>query len=239
MGTLVSYAQDGPIAEIGIDDGKVNALSPTLLGELGAALDRAEADGAVVVLAGRDGVFSGGFDLGVLAAGGEDAFTMVRTGFETAARLLSFPRPVVVACTGHAIAMGSFLLLSADVRIGAAGATHRFTANEVRIGLTLPDTAIEICRQRIAPQHLGRVTLLSEVYGPEAAVEAGFLDRVVPPGDVRSAARTLAAELAELDMGAHAATKRKVRGATLEALRVAIEREDAAFRGLAAGPAAG
>lgn len=232
MGTLVSYEQDGPIATIVMDDGKVNVLSPAMLGDLEAALDRAEADGAVVVLAGRDGVFSGGFDLGTLAARGEDAYVMVRGGFALAERVLSFPRPIVVACTGHAIAMAAFLLLSADYRIGASGAPHRITANEVRIGMSIPRTALEICKQRLAPAHLGRVLLLSEVYGPDAAVEAGFLDRVVPPRDVRGAARALATELAELDMDAYASSKRRVRGDTLAALREAIEAEDAAFRRL-------
>src|SRR3954471_12415346 len=118
---LVSYHLEGAIATVTMDDGKVNALSPAMQAELKSALDRAEADRAVLLLTGRDGVFSAGFDLRVIRGGGNDAGAMVRGGFELAHRLLSFPTPVVVACTGDAIAMGVFLLLSADYRVGASG----------------------------------------------------------------------------------------------------------------------
>src|SRR6185503_10431701 len=135
MGTLVSYQLDGSVATITMDDGKVNALSLQMLTELGAALDRATADRAVVVLTGRDGIFSAGFDLKVLRAGGPDAWAMLRGGFELAERILSFPTPVLIACTGHAIAMAVFLLLSGDYRVGVDG-PYKINANEVAIGLT-------------------------------------------------------------------------------------------------------
>src|SRR6266567_6223635 len=114
VGTIVSYRLEGSVATITMDDGKVNCLSMRMLTELNAALDRAMADRAVVVLTGRPGVFSAGLDLPVLRAGGAAAFAMLRAGFELAARILSFPAPVLVACTGHAVAMGAFLLLSGD-----------------------------------------------------------------------------------------------------------------------------
>ena len=121
MTELVSYQLQDSVAVVTLDDGKVNALSRQMLTDIDGALDRAVADGAIVVLTGRPGVFSAGFDLRVLRAGGEEALAMVRAGFELAARVLSFPRPVVIACNGHAIAMGAFLLLSGDYRVGAAG----------------------------------------------------------------------------------------------------------------------
>ena len=111
---LVSYRLEAGVAIVTMDDGKVNALSPAMLRELNAALDRAAEDRAVVLLTGRPGVFSAGFDLNVLRGGGPDAAEMVRAGFETAYRVLSFPLPVVMACTGHAVAMGLFLLESGD-----------------------------------------------------------------------------------------------------------------------------
>src|SRR5438309_5115025 len=140
---LVSYRCDDDVAMIAMDDVKVNVLSPAMLGELDAALDRAVADRAVVVVTGREGVFSAGFDLPVLRAGGSVALAMLRAGFELAQRILSFPSPVVIACTGHAVAMGVFLLLSGDYRIGGAG-PYKVTANEVAIGLTMPRAAVEI-----------------------------------------------------------------------------------------------
>src|SRR5262245_47975929 len=137
MTPRIQYRVCDGIAEIQFDDGRVNALSLDALSELGAALDRAKSDRAVVVLRGRPGVFSAGFDLRVLRAGGATANAMVRTGFELAERILAFPTPVVIACTGHAIAMGVFLVLAGDYRIGAQG-DYRIGANEVAIGITMP-----------------------------------------------------------------------------------------------------
>jgi len=228
MSNLVSYRGAGTVVTVTMDDGKVNALSMAMLGEVNAALDRAGQAGATVVLAGREGIFSAGFDLKVLRAGGPQAPALVRAGFELSARLLAFPAPVVIACTGHAVAMGAFLLLSGDFRVGAAG-PYRITANEVAIGMTMPHAAIEICRQRLTPAHLSRALVLAEVYSPADAGPAGFLDRAVPPEEVVPAAQAMAEQLSRLDPAAHAATKRRVR--PLQAIGDAIE-EDA---GLIAG----
>jgi len=228
MPALVSYESDGTIARITLDDGKVNALSLAMTRELNGALDRAAAERAVVLLAGREGVFSAGFDLAALGEGGHGAMEMVRAGFELAERLLSFPRPVVMACTGHAVAMGVFLLLSGDYRIGAAG-PYRFTANEVAIGLTMPRAAVEILRQRLAPAHFNRAAVLADVYTPDTALDAGFLDRVVDPADLLGTAQDAAAQLAKLDPAAHAATKLRVRQDALAALRHGIEADSTDF----------
>ncbi len=210
---------------ITMDDGKANALSPSLLADLGRALDRAAADvegGGAVVLQGRDGVFSAGFDLNVLRGGGPEASDMVLTGFATAARLMSFPAPVVVACTGHAIAMGAFLLLAADYRIGTHG-TYRVAANEVAIGLTLPRSAVVLLEARLTPAAFQRAALLAESFGPDDAVAAGFLDRVVEPGDAPVAAANVAAELNErLVAAAHAESKLRARADVLARLHAAI-----------------
>jgi enoyl-CoA hydratase len=221
---LVSYRLEDSVATITMDDGKVNVLSLPMLGEINAALDQAEAAGVVVVLTGRDGRFSGGFDLAVLRAGGPDALTMLRGGFDLAVRLLTFPTPVVVACSGHAIAMAAFLLLSGDYRIGAAG-SFKITANEVAIGLPMPMAAIEICRQRLTPVAFNRAVILAEVFSPKAAVEAGFLDRIVPAAELAEQAQQTALGLSALDMRAHAATKLSVRAQALDALRAAIVRD--------------
>jgi enoyl-CoA hydratase len=229
MSTLVSYELVDSIATITMDDGRVNALSLPMLTELDAAFDRAAADRAVVVLTGRDGVLSAGFDLRVLRAGGSEAIAMVRAGFELAERVLAFPMPVVIACPGHAVAMGAFLLLSGDYRVGVLG-PYKFTANEVAIGLTMPLAAIEILRQRLAPAPFNRAVMLAETFAPEAAAEAGFLDRVVEPCELQSVARETAVALSSLDMRAHAATKLRARAHTLEAVRAGIDADYAALR---------
>ncbi len=218
----VGYAFEEGVATIRMDDGKVNALSPDMLAELNGAFDRAETERAAVLLAGRDGVFSAGFDLRVLRAGGVEAQRMMRAGFELAHRMLAFSRPVVIACTGHALAMGSFLVLSADLRIGA-DAPHRIGANEVAIGLTMPWTALEICRARLAPTYLQRAVNLAEIFTPREAVAAGFLDRVVAPAELQATALQAARDLAKLDANAHAATKLRTRQPLLAALRAAID----------------
>jgi enoyl-CoA hydratase len=232
MEPLVRYARNGPVAVVTMDDGKVNALSLDLLTQLDEAFSRAEADQVVVVLSGRAGVFSAGFDLPTLRAGGGPAAAMLRAGFELAARILSFPAPVAIACTGHAVAMGVFLLLSGDYRIGADG-PYKITANEVAIGLTMPTAAVEICRQRLSPAHFNRATILAEVFSPQAAVDAGFLDRVVGEADIDDVVGAVAAQLAQLDRAAHAATKLRARSRALDAIRDAIQRDADSYAALA------
>jgi enoyl-CoA hydratase len=227
MSALVEYRLDGRIGTIVMDDGKVNVLSPRMLAELNAALDRAEADRAVVLLTGRPGVFSAGFDLPTLRQGDAAAMAMVRAGFELAVRLLSFRTPVVMACPGHAVAMGLFVLLSGDYRVGAAGA-FRIVANEVAIGLRLPDVAIELLRQRLTPAHFTRAALLSEPFTPDVAVQAGALDRVVPADGLLAVAQGVAEAAAALDPDAHASAKLRARRHTLDALHAAFAIDAAA-----------
>lgn len=231
----VTYAKDGTIATITMDDGKANVLSLAMQSDINQALDQAERDGAVVILTGREGRFSGGFDLAVFAAGGPEAPDMLRGGFELSARMLSFPTPVVVACTGHAIAMGAFLLLSGDYRVGASGA-FKIQAIEVQIGMTMPYTALEICRQRLATSHYDRAVVLAETFTPEGAVDAGFLDIVVDPAEVMTTARARAETFAGLNLAAHTATKLRAREHALSAIRSAIEVDDAAVRAMLPTP---
>lgn len=231
MGNLVSYDLADGAATIAMDDGKANALSPAMQAEINAAFDQAESDGdaKAVILTGREGRFSAGFDLGILGAGGEEALGMLMGGFTLSERLLSFPKPVVMACNGHAIAMGVFLLLSGDYAVGTAG-PYKIVANEVAIGLTMPRAAVEICRNRLAPAHFNRAVLTAETYTPEGAIAAGFLDQVVEADRLMTAAQEAAARLAGLNMAAFAATKLRARAGALAAIRAGIEADDAALR---------
>ncbi|MDZ7674696.1 MAG: crotonase/enoyl-CoA hydratase family protein [Acidimicrobiales bacterium] len=222
------HVADG-VLTITMDDGKVNVLSPLMWAELDEGLDRAEQDDVgAVVIAGRPGRFSGGFDLSVLQ--GDDAGAargMLRAGFVTAERVLSFPKPVVMACTGHSIAMGSFLMLSGDYRIGAAG-DFRIQAIEVAIGMALPEAALAIMRYRLTRPAFDRAVGLAEVFTPETAVTGGYLDRIVAPDDVVQTAQDTAAGFAStLDQQAHHTSKLRARTTVLGELRAAI---DADFR---------
>ena len=135
---MVHYRSDGVVSTIQLDDGKANALSVEMFAQLNAALDRAEAEKTAVLLSGRQGMFSGGFDLAVFKQGKQPLIEMLSAGAKTSERLLTFPAPTVVACTGHAMAMGVFLLLCVDVRLGVGEGPFKYAVNEVQIGLTLP-----------------------------------------------------------------------------------------------------
>jgi enoyl-CoA hydratase len=230
---LVSYRLADGVATIAMDDGKVNALSLDMIAAVNTALDRAVADGAVVVLTGRPGIFSGGFDLKTLQAGGSSATAMLEGGFTLALRLLELPAPVTIACNGHAVAMGLFLLLCGDHTLGVDG-PFRLVANEVAIGLTMPWTAVEICRQRLTPAGFIRIVSLAEPFTPSEAVPVGALDKVVDASTLDESAAAAAAGLARLDRKAQATTKARVRRAAVTAVRNAMAADAAAFRGLRA-----
>jgi enoyl-CoA hydratase len=218
--TRVSYELVDQIATITMDDGKVNALSPEMLGEVATQFERAEADEASVVLAGRAQAFSGGFDIRCEQARWPE---MVAAGASLAERMLSFPRPVVAACNGNAIAMGAFLLLSADHRIGAQG-DFKLGLNEVAIGLTIPWFGIELARHRLTRPYFDRCTVTGILLRPDEAQAAGFVDEVVDPADLMPRAQATARTLAGIDPGAHAATKLRVRKAVLAGVRDGIDR---------------
>jgi enoyl-CoA hydratase len=223
MAELVSYDLSDRIATLAMDDGKVNAMSIEMLSALHGAFDRAEADEAIVLLTGRPGIFSAGFDLKVIRQGQGPMIKMLRLGATLAARILAFPYPVVTACTGHAYPAGAFLMLSADRRLGVEG-PFRIGLNEVAIGLTLPLFAVEVARHRLAPAYFQR-TVTGDLYSPREAVVAGFLDEVVPAEELAERSREVALGLTKIDLAAHQGTKLRVRKAAVAAVHAAIDEE--------------
>jgi len=220
----VTYTLEDEVALIHLDDGKANALSHDVLDALLAAQERADKDEAkALVLAGREGRFCAGFDLSVMRDGIEAATEIGNKGAAFALGLYESPRPVVFAVTGHAMAMGAVILLTADERIGAEG-PFKIGLNEVAIGMALPRFALLFAEERLSKRHLQRATSAAEIYNPADAVDAGFLDRIVAPDAVVSEAVTKAKQMAaSLDLRAHAKTKRDLRGPTLEKLRSSLE----------------
>ncbi|BBX09868.1 crotonase/enoyl-CoA hydratase family protein [Mycolicibacterium aichiense] len=223
MSGSVSYRKDDAVAVISLDDGKVNVLSPAMLKEINDALDRAEGDNAgAVVIAGNDRVFSGGFDLKVFRSGDiEASVEMLQGGFNLSHRLLSFPKPVVAAITGHAIAMGSFLACSTDHRI--AGPTYNFQANEVAIGMVLPYPALEIMRLRLTPSAYQQAVGLAKNFLGETALAGGWVDEIAMNNQVLARAEEAADEFTALNASAHLASKLRARQATLDAMREGID----------------
>ena len=206
------------IAVITMDDGKANAVNPTLVAALNACLDQAEREAKAVVLAGRAQRFSGGFDLKMMAASPRSEVTeLVKSGGRLAMRLYGFPMPVVAACTGHCVAMGVFLLLACDIRIGTRGA-FKIGANETAIGMSLPIFAVELLKARLDPRALTKAATLAHLYDPESAVTAGYLDSVEDADALLPAAIRTATELAALPGTALATTKRLMRQHTLDAV---------------------
>jgi enoyl-CoA hydratase len=214
MPMSVTYSVHDQVAVITFDDGKANVYTHEVLNSLSESLDRAEADpsATAVLLVGRPGRFSAGFDLPTMTAGAESMRALVAAGGRFVARLLLEPLPVVVACTGHALAAGALVLLAADHRIGAAG-DWKIGLNEVAIGMALPVWAIELARYRMPASEFDRI-VLGQTGGPEEAKVAGFLDRVVAPDDVVGEATAAAVDLARLRTGAVRGTKTRARAET-------------------------
>ncbi len=229
MGQLVTYTLTDGVAVIAMDDGKANAMSLAMQQEINSALDQAETDNAPVIFTGRSGILSAGFDLKTLAAGGQPAVDMLNGGLQLSLRLLSFPMPVIAACGGHAIAMGVFLLLSCDYRIGVKG-NFRYTANEVAIGMTMPFSTIEILRQRVTPAALSRSVLLAEVFTPDNAIETGFLDAVVDEAELINAALTTAQSFLALNATAHAHSKKRLREPVISAIKEGLSKDLAGWQ---------
>ncbi|TPG79843.1 crotonase/enoyl-CoA hydratase family protein [Pseudomonas arsenicoxydans] len=221
MSELISYHLEDGIATLTLSNGKVNAISPDVIAAFNAALDQAVTDRAVVIITGTPGILSGGYDLKVMTSGPKEAVALVTAGSTLARRLLSHPFPVIVACPGHAVAKGAFLLLSADYRIGVDG-PFSIGLNEVQIGMTMHHAGIEIARDRLSKAALHRSVINGEMFTPKSAVDAGFLDVVVSAEELQGAALAAARQLKKINMTAHKNTKLKVRKALLETLDNAI-----------------
>jgi enoyl-CoA hydratase len=229
---LVHYGLADGIATIRIDDGKRNALAPAVLHQIYDAFDRAEADEATVILTGREQVFSAGFDLRVMNKGGSKAIGMLRLGYGLPARVLAYPYPVVAACPGHSMAMGVFLMLSADYVIGSRG-DFKISANEVAIGMTMPRVAAAVMRNRLTPAAFQRAVTLAEYFDPESALAAGFFDEIVEADELLPRAEALAQQFQQLDMHAHKASKRQERKKLIRKIRrtIPIDLVSAALQG--------
>ncbi|MHA3739272.1 crotonase/enoyl-CoA hydratase family protein [Pseudomonas sp. Eth.TT006] len=221
MSELIAYHLEDGIATLTLNNGKVNAISPDVIAAFNAALDQAKTDRAIVIITGQPGILSGGYDLKVMTAGPKEAVALVTAGSTLARRLLSHPFPVIVACPGHAVAKGAFLLLSADYRIGVDG-PFSIGLNEVQIGMTMHHAGIELARDRLRRSAFHRSVINGEMFDPKSAVDAGFLDKVVAAEELQGAALAAARHLKKINMNAHKNTKLKVRKALLEALDNAI-----------------
>ena len=224
MSKLVTYDLTDGVATLALDNGKVNALSPDLIADFNQALDQAEQDRAVVIITGKPGILSGGFDLKVMMSSPQNAIDLVSAGSTLTRRMLAHPFPLIVACPGHAVAKGAFLLLSADYRIGVEG-PFNIGLNEVQIGMTMHHVGIELARDRLSPAAFQRSVISAEMFSPQGALVAGFFDQVVVVDQLLVTAQEVAQRLKKINMTAHKNTKLKARKALLDTLDSALERD--------------
>jgi len=225
----VSYELNGDVAVVGLDDGKVNVLTHEVIAALHESLDRAESEAKAVVMAGRPGKFTAGFDLKVMQSGPEAARDLFRAGMDLFVRLYEFPLPVVAACTGHAFAAGAIWLMCCDVRIGADLNT-KIGLNETAIGMVLPNSVVALARDRLSPRHVHSSVLLARLYSPQDATDVGFLDWVVAEDDLEEVAVAEAAGLAEgLSLKAFAGTRRVIRGPVVQSIREMLDHDTRSF----------
>jgi len=227
MTQLLNYElenfKDYKLAIITLDDGKANSLSPAMIAEIDKALNQAETDEAIVILTGRAGKFSAGFDLAVMQKGNDAINAMAKAGATVAERMLSFPNPVIIACNGHCLAMGAMYLLSADYRIGAEG-DFKIGLNEVALGMTMPPFAKIILQETLTPTFIKRAAMQAEIFNPVSACVAGFLDETVNEENLLGRAKEKAAEFSKLNMRAFKITKLRMRKDMLADLHAAIQK---------------
>jgi len=218
----VHYDIQDHIAIVTMDDGKVNAFGHDAIVEMNELLDRSVEAGALVI-AGRPGVFSAGFDRTImLGEDNDDRLALATAGAKLVARLYGLPIPVVIACTGHAIALGAILLMSGDVRVGAQG-EFQIGMNEVAIGLALPHWALALANARLDRKQLQQATLGATMYSPEGAKDVGYLDEITEPGVTVEHAIDHAVARTKLSRGAYKYTKANLRATDLVAIEDFIE----------------
>lgn len=208
-------------ALLSFDDGKANVIGHDFMKAMNEGLDMAEKDAKAVVITGRVGLLSGGFDLKEIEKGASAIKAMMDEGANMFFRLFSHPQPLVIACTGHAIAAGAFLLLTADNRIGTAG-EFKIGLNETAIGSTFPVFGVELAKARLNPAYLTRSFVQSQAFSPEEAVRAGFLDQVGPAESLMDTAMALAQRLGELPASAYAQNKRDIRRPAIDTIRASL-----------------
>lgn len=227
---IVQYEMSDDVALITMDDGKANALSHPMIEALIAAFDQARDEAAAVVLTGREGKFCAGFHLGTLMSGPEAARDLLVTGADLFMSVYEFPLPVVMACTGHALAGGALLLATGDTRIGVPG-EFKIGLNEVANGMPVPILAHRLASDRLDPREVVASVMQAKIYDPEAAAAAGWLDRVTTSEALAAEALAEAERLGAFSGAAYATTKASLRRESIEHIRATLGSDIASLMG--------
>jgi enoyl-CoA hydratase len=216
--SLVLSDTDG-ILEVRMNHPPANAMSPDFLAQgIGIAGELAADPPRAVVLTGTDRFFSGGVDLKLAPTfTAEQQAEMVGGINALFTGWYSLSCPVVAAVNGHAVAGGMILALSADLRVGARGASYGLT--EAKVGIPYPAAAMIAVKAELDPSAARRLVLEAELVDADAALELGLIDELHDPGDVLPRSHELAAQLASHPPAAYSTVKRQLRGKTIEAMK--------------------
>ena len=225
---LVTLDTKDDISIITLDDGKANVFSSAMIEDINRCLDKVPTDKGALIITGRVGILSGGFDLKIISSGDMKAIhEMTSSGFRLLSRILSFPRPVIAACTGHAIALGTFMLCCCDYRIGAKG-DFMIGANEMRTNMVIPIPILELIKFRVSQRHKYRAILGAEMYSIDAAVEAGLMDKAVEKKKLMEEALLKAEDLATMGHPSYSLTKELLINDVVTKINNALDKIDAA-----------
>ena len=207
INSFATLSQEDEISIITLDDGKANVFSEEMTQAINDCLDKVPTDSGSLIITGRPGMFSAGFDLKVIASGDVPKIKkMSLSGFKLLSRIFSFPRPVVAACSGHGIALGTFLLCCCDYRIGIKG-EFLLGANEMKTNMVIPTPILELIKFRISPSHKYRSILGAEMYQLDKAIDAGLMDQVEEAETLMDAAIEKAKDLATMGNPSYTLTK--------------------------------
>lgn len=229
VAVMIDFSIEDRVAVIAMDDGKANAISHALVAAVSEALERAEHEARAVAMVGREGRFCAGFDLNEFNKGAEPTRALLKAGAGLMLRIFQHPQPLVLGCTGHAVAGGALWLLAGDTRIGARG-SFKIGLNETAIGMVIPRFGLELANYRLSRRHLQAAVIQARMFGPEEATDAGYLDEVVDPSEVRGRATAVAQDLAKISGDAYAGNKRDLRAETIARLEAAVAALDTVGR---------
>lgn len=220
---LATLNKDGNISTMILDDGKANVFSSQMSKDVNDCLDEVATDDGCLIITGREGMFSAGLDLKTIQSGNIELIQeMSISAFKLLARIFSFPRPVIAACSGHGIALGTFLLCCCDYRIGVKG-DFMVGANEMRTNMVIPDPILELIKFRVSQSHKYRAVLGAEMYSLDKAIEAGLMDEIVPADSLMHAANEKAKDLSTMGHPSYSMTKELFIADPLKKINEAID----------------
>jgi enoyl-CoA hydratase len=226
MPSPLEITRDDGLARVLLDRPPVNALTPDLLSSLRDAFGELATDDAVDgVLFGStlDETFSGGLDLPAFAEAEPKVGEQAARDFLTLLdELYAYPKPIVAALPGDAVAGGILLPAAADVRIAARG-DHEIKLNEIALGLPIPEPETLLIRELVGPREAHRALLKGKVYDPGVACDVGLVDRVVDPGALDETAEAKLEELAEKPQEAYRSIKRNLRAPLIDRMEAGRE----------------